>query len=65
MLNIVVNSRLWLVYEVLTYQMSQNVDLVKEHFLLIFVHMTLSEDLDSSLSASLSVYTHSNFSEGT
>lgn len=51
--------------ELETYQISQYVDFVKEHFLLIFVHMALSKHLHCSLSSSISVHTHSYFSEST
>jgi hypothetical protein len=48
-----------------TYQAAQYVNFVKEHFLLIIVHVTLSKDLNCSLGTSVSVHTHPDFSEGT
>ena len=48
-----------------TYQVSQYVDFVEEHFLLVFIHVALSEDLNCSLSACITVYTHPNLAEGT
>ena len=49
---------------VAAYQISQYVDFVKEHFLLILVHMALSQHLNCSLGPCISVHTHSHFSEG-
>ena len=46
-----------------TYQASQYVDFVKEHSLLLVVHVALSEHLHCSLGASVSVHTHSDLSE--
>ena len=48
-----------------TYQISQYVNFVKEHFLLILVHVSLPEDLDGSLRAGVSVDAHSDFAERT
>lgn len=47
-----------------TYQISQYVDFVKEHFLLIFIHVALPEDLHGSLSPGVSVNTHPHLAEG-
>ncbi len=52
-------------YMVETYQVSQYVNFVKEHFLLVFVHMRLSQHLDCSLSTSVSVNAHSHLTECT
>ena len=46
-----------------TYQSSEDVDFIEEHSLLILVHVTLSEDLYSSLSSSLSVNAHSDLTK--
>ena len=48
-----------------TYQVSQYVNFVKEHFLLILVHVSLPEDLDCSLRASVSVDAHPDLAERT
>jgi len=43
----------------------ENVDLVEEHSLFIFVHMRLAQDLDSSLSTGVSMYAESDLTEST
>jgi len=43
----------------------EDVDLVEEHALLVFIHIALPEDLDSSLGIGFSVHTHTNLSKGT
>ena len=50
---------------ILTYQLSKNIDFVEEHFLLIFVHVTLAQNFNGSLCASFSMNAHSHFSERT
>jgi len=45
-------------------QIFQIVDLIEEHLLLILIHVWLTEDLDSSLSATFSMYADSNFTKG-
>jgi len=46
-----------------TYDFFEDIDLVKEHALLVVIHMTLPQHLDSSLCACLPMYTHSYFTE--
>jgi hypothetical protein len=48
-----------------TYQFSQDVDFVEEHFLLVVVHVALPQNFDGSLSSSISVHAHSHLSKGT
>ena len=48
-----------------TYQFPQDVDLIEQHFLLVIVHMALSQYFNSTLGSSLSMDTHSHFSECT
>ena len=48
-----------------TYNFLEDVDLVEEHALLVLVHVALSEDLDGSLGAGLSVHAHTDLSKGT
>ena len=48
-----------------TYQVSQYVNFVKEHFLLVLVHVCLSQHLDSSLSTGISMNAHSHLTEST
>ena len=47
-----------------TYDFLEDINLVKEHALLIVVHMALSENLDGALGTGLSVNAHSHFTEG-
>lgn len=49
----------------MTYQLTQYVDFVKEHFLLVLVHVALSQYLNCSLGTCFSVHTHPHFSEST
>jgi hypothetical protein len=48
-----------------TYQLTQDIDFIKEHFLLIIVHVALSQNLHCSLGTCLSVHTHPHLSEST
>ena len=48
-----------------TYDFFQNVDFVEEHSLLFFVHVALSQHLDSTLSLGLSVDAHTDLTEST
>jgi hypothetical protein len=48
-----------------TYDFLENIDLVEKHALLILVHVALSQHLDSTLSAGLSVDAHAHLAEST
>ena len=51
--------------EICTYDFFEDVDFVEEHTLFVLVHVALSEDLDGSLGAGLSVHAHTDLSKGT
>ena len=48
----------------LTYDFLENVDFVEEHAFFILVHVTLAEDFDGTMSSSLTVHAHADFTEG-
>ena len=48
-----------------THNFFEDVDLVEEHTLLIVVHMALTEHLDSTLGAGLTMHAHTDLSEST
>ena len=48
----------------LSYQISQYVDLVEEHLLLVLVHMALTQNFNCPLGTGVSVNAHPHFSEG-
>ena len=46
-----------------TYDFLEDVDLIEKHALLVVVHVALSEDFNSALSARLSMHTHAHLTE--
>ena len=48
----------------LTYNLFENIDFVEQHALLVVVHVTLAEHLDSTLGARLSMHAHTHLSKG-
>ena len=49
----------------ITHNFFEDVDLVEEHTLLVVVHVTLAEHLNSTLGARLSMHAHTDLSEST
>ena len=48
-----------------THNFFEDVDLVEEHALLIFIHVRLAKNFDGALSSRLSVHAHTDLTEGT
>ena len=46
-----------------TYNFLEDVDFIEKHALLVVVHVALTEHLDGTLSARLSVHTHAHLTE--
>ena len=57
------SSVLMMCWQSSTYDFLEDVDFIEKHALLVVVHVALTEHLDGTLSARLSVHTHAHLTE--